>query len=165
MGSGGVYQRTRGDDSQYTDRDAPPRTRNSAVVQGFGADYRMGDLVVSGTLGGLMLRSSTAIVGQTLTERYDATMVDGDPRLFVQRNATALFGASLAARKGGSRGVGKLLALAGAGVLGASGHLGGHLSYAEGVGVDQTAFEEPAEDWTAARAAYADLVLPGTWRA
>ncbi len=87
---GGVYQRTRGDDSQYTDRDAPPRTRNSAVVQGFGADYRMGDLVVSGTLGGLMLRSSTAIVGQTLTERYDATMVNGDPRLFVQRNATAM---------------------------------------------------------------------------
>ena len=31
-----------------------------------------------------------------------------------------------------------------------SGHLGGHLSYAEGVGVDQTAFEEPPEDWSAA---------------
>jgi nitrite reductase/ring-hydroxylating ferredoxin subunit/uncharacterized membrane protein len=63
--------------------------------------------------------------------------------------AAALFGASLLARRGGSRGTGKLLALAGAGVLGFSGHLGGHLSYAEGVGVDQTAFEDPPEDWTA----------------
>jgi nitrite reductase/ring-hydroxylating ferredoxin subunit/uncharacterized membrane protein len=62
--------------------------------------------------------------------------------------ATALFGASLAARRGGSRGSGKLLALLGAGTLGVSGHLGGHLSYAEGVGVDQTAFEDPPEDWT-----------------
>jgi nitrite reductase/ring-hydroxylating ferredoxin subunit/uncharacterized membrane protein len=62
--------------------------------------------------------------------------------------ATALFGASLAARRGGSRGSGKLLALLGAGALGVSGHLGGHLSYAEGVGVDQTAFEDPPEDWT-----------------
>jgi nitrite reductase/ring-hydroxylating ferredoxin subunit len=62
--------------------------------------------------------------------------------------ATVIFGASLAARRRGSRGAGKLLALAGAGVLGASGYLGGHLSYAEGVAVDQTAFEEPPEDWT-----------------
>jgi nitrite reductase/ring-hydroxylating ferredoxin subunit/uncharacterized membrane protein len=62
--------------------------------------------------------------------------------------ATVLFGASLAARRGGSRGTGKLLALAGAGVLGAGGYLGGHLSYAKGIGVDQTAFEEPPEDWT-----------------
>src|SRR5215210_2976155 len=45
--------------------------------------------------------------------------------------AASLFGASLAARRGGSRGAGKLLALAGAGVLGFSGHLGGHLAYAE----------------------------------
>ena len=62
--------------------------------------------------------------------------------------ATAIFGASLAARKNGARGRGKLLALAGAGVLGASGFLGGHLAYADGLGVDQTTFEEPPEDWT-----------------
>ena len=64
--------------------------------------------------------------------------------------ATVLFGASLAARRRGARGAGKLLALAGAGVLGASGHLGGHLAFAKGVGVDQTAFEDPPDEWTAA---------------
>ena len=64
--------------------------------------------------------------------------------------AALLFGASLAARKRGARGAGKLLALAGSGVLGAGGHLGGHLAFAKGVGVDQTAFEAPPEDWTPA---------------
>jgi nitrite reductase/ring-hydroxylating ferredoxin subunit/uncharacterized membrane protein len=64
--------------------------------------------------------------------------------------ALALYGASLAARRGGSRGKGVLLGLAGASVLGASGHLGGHLSYVRGVGVSQTAFAEPLEDWTQA---------------
>jgi nitrite reductase/ring-hydroxylating ferredoxin subunit/uncharacterized membrane protein len=64
--------------------------------------------------------------------------------------ALALYGASLAARRNGSRGKGVLLGLAGASVLGASGHLGGHLSYVRGVGVIQTAFAEPLEDWTQA---------------
>ena len=40
----------------------------------------------------------------------------------------------------------------GAGLLGASGQLGGHLSYAEGIGVDQTTFEVPPEDWCAGAA-------------
>ncbi len=64
-------------------------------------------------------------------------------------NATAisLFGASLVARRGGSRGLGKLLGLAGAGALSLGGYLGGHLSYVKGVGVDHTAFEDRAEDW------------------
>jgi nitrite reductase/ring-hydroxylating ferredoxin subunit/uncharacterized membrane protein len=71
--------------------------------------------------------------------------------------AAVLFGASLAARRSGSRGAGKLLALAGAGVLTASGHLGGHLAYAKGVGVDQTAFETAAEGW---RPVLRDAELP-----
>jgi nitrite reductase/ring-hydroxylating ferredoxin subunit len=36
----------------------------------------------------------------------------------------------------------------GRGCAGRRGWLGGHLSYAEGIGVDQTAFEEPPEGWT-----------------
>ena len=67
-------------------------------------------------------------------------------------SATILFGASLAARGGGSRGSGKLLALAGMGAISAGGYLGGHLTYAEGVGVDVTTFEDYPEDWTQALA-------------
>jgi len=60
----------------------------------------------------------------------------------------ALFAGSLAARGGGARGRGKLLALAGLGAVGVGGWLGGHLSYAEGVGVDNTVFEQYPGDWT-----------------
>ena len=59
-----------------------------------------------------------------------------------------LFAGSALARARGSRGSGKLLALAGLGAVGAGGWLGGHLSYAEGVGVDVTVFEDYPGDWT-----------------
>ena len=50
--------------------------------------------------------------------------------------AAGLFAASLVARAAGSRGRGRLLALAGLSSVGVGGYLGGHLTYAEGVGVD-----------------------------
>ncbi|HEX8122501.1 MAG TPA: Rieske (2Fe-2S) protein [Solirubrobacteraceae bacterium] len=62
--------------------------------------------------------------------------------------ALGLFTASLAARRGGRRGRGKALAAAGGAALAVSGHLGGHLSYSQGVGVEQTAFDPGPEDWT-----------------
>jgi nitrite reductase/ring-hydroxylating ferredoxin subunit/uncharacterized membrane protein len=64
--------------------------------------------------------------------------------------ALALYAASLAARRRGRHGRGRLLALAGAGLLGAAGFLGGHLSFRLGVGVDQTAFDAGPEEWTPA---------------
>lgn len=60
--------------------------------------------------------------------------------------AATLFAASLAARRRG--GSGRLLALAGGGALAASGYLGGHLTLAEGVGVDRTVFEDGVEEWS-----------------
>jgi nitrite reductase/ring-hydroxylating ferredoxin subunit/uncharacterized membrane protein len=62
---------------------------------------------------------------------------------------TALMGASLVARRRGNRGRGKALALAAGGLMGVGAYLGGHLSFAEGIGVDQTAFEAPPDDWAA----------------
>ena len=66
--------------------------------------------------------------------------------------AAGLFTASLAARVSGSRGRGKLLALAGLGSVAVGGYLGGHLTYAEGVGVNVDTFEEYPQDWTEALA-------------
>lgn len=63
--------------------------------------------------------------------------------------ALGLFTASLAARRSGRRGRGKALAAAGGAALAVSGHLGGHLSYSQGVGVEQTAFDPGPEEWTA----------------
>ncbi|WP_197497612.1 Rieske 2Fe-2S domain-containing protein [Mycobacterium sp. 1274756.6] len=64
--------------------------------------------------------------------------------------AVALYSSSLAARRRRSKAAGTLLALAGAGTLGSSGYLGGHLTYARGVGVDQTVFDPGPEEWTTA---------------
>jgi nitrite reductase/ring-hydroxylating ferredoxin subunit len=79
-------------------------------------------------------------------------------------NATALglYTASLVSRRKGATGRGKLLALAGAGVLGAAGYLGAHLTYAQGIGPNQTAFDQGPADWTDAGAA--DELVPGTPR-
>ena len=82
----------------------------------------------------------------------------GDPRVrrlglvHAAANASALglYAASYRARKKGSRGRGKFLGLAGAAALTAGGFLGAHLSYARGVGVNQTAFDEGPGEWTGA---------------
>ena len=56
--------------------------------------------------------------------------------------------ASYRARRRGHRARGAALSLAGLGVAGVAGYLGGHLVYALGVGVNHTAFEHPPGDWT-----------------
>jgi nitrite reductase/ring-hydroxylating ferredoxin subunit/uncharacterized membrane protein len=71
--------------------------------------------------------------------------------------ALALFAASFLARRRGDQGRGKALTLAGMGALTLGGHLGGHLSYSKGVGVDETVFERRPTDW---RPALADSALP-----
>jgi nitrite reductase/ring-hydroxylating ferredoxin subunit/uncharacterized membrane protein len=69
---------------------------------------------------------------------------------WVNGTALALYTASLVARRRGSRGRGKALALAGAGVLSAGGYLGGHLAFRQGIGADQTIFDLGPDDWTPA---------------
>jgi nitrite reductase/ring-hydroxylating ferredoxin subunit/uncharacterized membrane protein len=64
--------------------------------------------------------------------------------------ALSLYTASLAARRRGATGRGKLLAAAGAGVLGLGGYLGAHMTYALGVGPNQTTFDRGPDDWTPA---------------
>jgi len=86
----GLAQKNHALDSQYADRDGPPLTRAAAVPEGSDATYRQGQLVVSGDLGGVTLRSTAGITGQDLTERYDATVPGGPARLFVQTNRTAM---------------------------------------------------------------------------
>ena len=65
-------------------------------------------------------------------------------------NATALtlYGASLAARRRGTTAGGKLLGLTGAAALAAGGYLGAHMSFVQGVGPNQTAFDPGPSDWT-----------------
>jgi len=68
-----------------------------------------------------------------------------------------LYTGSWFARRRQRRGLGVGLAAGGALMLAVTGWLGGHLSYARGVGVDTTAFDRASEDWTDVLAE-ADLV-------
>jgi nitrite reductase/ring-hydroxylating ferredoxin subunit/uncharacterized membrane protein len=61
--------------------------------------------------------------------------------------ALTMFGASLAARRAGSRRLGFWLSTIGMGVASASAYLGGHLTFGKGIGVDNTAFDAEPEHW------------------
>ena len=62
--------------------------------------------------------------------------------------AITAYAASWFARRAGRRKTGIALSLVGATAISVGGWLGGHLSYAMGVGVDTTAFQHGETDWT-----------------
>jgi nitrite reductase/ring-hydroxylating ferredoxin subunit/uncharacterized membrane protein len=101
---------------------------------------------------GLGLVSATPVVASGASDWADTEVASDSARriglVHAATNAVAssLFAASYAARRRGADG--RLLALAGGAALTAAGYLGGHLSFAEGVGVDHNAFEDAPEDWT-----------------
>jgi nitrite reductase/ring-hydroxylating ferredoxin subunit/uncharacterized membrane protein len=72
-------------------------------------------------------------------------------------SALLLQTASWVARRRGQRRRGRTLSAVGFGIASFSAWLGGHLSFAEGVGVNQTAFEDAPADWTPV---IADAQLP-----
>ncbi len=84
-------QDTEARDSQYADRGARRRLDSSAQVpEGSRAQYGQAQVVLSGRMGDIRLRSSTGLGAQDLAERYDATVPGGAPRLFRQRNETRM---------------------------------------------------------------------------
>jgi nitrite reductase/ring-hydroxylating ferredoxin subunit/uncharacterized membrane protein len=101
---------------------------------------------------GLLAAVPTAASG--LNDWADTTPADDGVRRIGAVHAVAnvaalgLHAASLAARRRGRHRYGVTLGFAGMGALTVGGHLGGHLSYAKAVGVDQTAFESGPDDWT-----------------
>ncbi len=101
---------------------------------------------------GVLAAVPTAITGTN--DWADTTPADDSVRRIGAVHAVAntaallLYGGSLAARRRGRRRRGVALGLAGSGALVVGGHLGGHLSYDKGVGVQQTAFREMPTDWT-----------------
>jgi nitrite reductase/ring-hydroxylating ferredoxin subunit/uncharacterized membrane protein len=101
---------------------------------------------------GLTTYPLTALAG--VNDWADAEPVsDGVRRTGVVHASTnsvafTLFALSLRARRRGRTGAGRAFALAGAGALVAAGYLGAHLTYIQGVGVNQSRFDAGPEDWT-----------------
>jgi len=102
---------------------------------------------------GILAAMPTALTG--ISDWADTELADDGVRrvglVHAGANVSALllYSASLAARRRGARLRGALLALTGAGVLGAGGYLGGHMAYVRGVGVNQTTFDPGPGEWTA----------------
>lgn len=104
---------------------------------------------------GLGLLSAVPTISSGYSDWADTEVASDSVRrigiVHAAANATAgwLFAASWVARRRGEHGRGRALALAAGGVLGGASYLGGHLTLAEGVGVDQTTFEGGPREWTA----------------
>ena len=100
-----------GEDGQFADRDAPPLTRRSAVIEDYESDYLLADLVVSRSWGNTRLISSTGIVRQRLEERYDSTRPDQPPEVFDQRNEVTLLSSETRLSHSGRGGSGWLMGM------------------------------------------------------
>lgn len=104
------------------------------------------DLLVAA---GILAAVPTAATGvNDWSDTYGAETRVGVVHASANLTALSLYVASLVARRRGRRGHGKVLGVAGFGVLLAGGYLGGHLSFVKGVNVNHTAFEQGPQEWT-----------------
>ena len=130
---------------------------SSLLLDLVGEDEASRKLIVAG----LLATPPTLITGWS--DWADSEMGDPGVRrvglMHAALNGTAitLMAASLVARRKGRTGRGKLLSLAGMSLMGGGGWLGGHLSYSQGIGVDQTVFDSAIDDWAATDVAETDL--------
>ena len=98
---------------------------------------------------GLAAAIPTALAGATDWQHTDGRARRiGVAHGLLNVGGLALYGVSLGLRRRGARGAGRGLAALAYGVLNVSAYLGGHLVYAEQVGVDHTAGQEAPEGWT-----------------
>lgn len=108
-----------------------------------------GDARGARRLVGFGLLSSLPAAAAGLSDWHDTQGAErrvGVAHALLNTAALGLLGASWVARGRGDGG--RLLSTAGLALLGGSSWLGGHLAYAQGVGVDTTAFAKPPVDWT-----------------
>ena len=116
------------------------------VVGGEGAEGGADLLVGAGVLAAV----PTAATGASdWAELRGGTRRVGSVHAVGNNTALVLHALSLAARRRGERGRGRALSALGFGVASFSAWLGGHLSFSQGVGVNQTAFDSGPSDWTA----------------
>ena len=116
------------------------------LVGGEGAEQAADRLVAVG----ILAAGPTAATGASdWSELRGPSRRVGSVHAISNSSALVLHALSWIARRRGDRRRGVALSLAGFGVAGFSAFLGGDLSFARGVGVNQTVFEDAPQDWTA----------------
>ena len=129
--------------------DVPIGSFAAAVVLDLAGGGRLED-AVEALLGlGIVATLPTAAAGLSdWSDTYGAEQRIGLVHAVANVTSLSLFAGSLIARRSGRRGLGRALSLLGMTTLTAGGYLGGHLSYARGVGVNNAFFEHEPEEWT-----------------
>jgi nitrite reductase/ring-hydroxylating ferredoxin subunit len=98
---------------------------------------------------GVLAAVPTAATGlNDWSDTYGADVRVGVVHAAVNSTALGLYVASLTARARGKRTHGKIIGLAGQVTLLAGSYLGGHLTFARGVSVNRTAWQDGPADWT-----------------
>ena len=116
------------------------------MVGGEGAEQAADRLIAVG----ILAAGPTAATGASdWSELRGPSRRVGSVHAIGNSSALVLHALSWIARRRGDRRRGIALSLAGFGVAGFSAFLGGDLSFARGVGVNQTVFEDAPHDWTA----------------
>jgi len=114
-----------------------------------GRDARAADrLLTAGIVCALPTAASGVLDWADAEPGNDAVRRVGAVHALGNVTALGLQIASRAARHRGARRSGVALSLGAGALLGLTGYLGGHLSFALGVGVDQTVFDAGPETWT-----------------
>ncbi|MPZ78917.1 MAG: Rieske 2Fe-2S domain-containing protein [Actinophytocola sp.] len=107
---------------------------------------RSADLLMAA---GVLAAVPTAAAGlNDWSDTYGADTRVGLAHATINTAALGLYVASLSLRAHGKRTRGKVIGLAGFAVLLAGSYLGGHLSFARGVNVNRTAWQQGPRDWT-----------------
>lgn len=121
----------------------------SALLLDLLGDERMGSAADRLVAAGILAAVPTASAGLSdWAELRGGSRRVGTVHAIGNTTALALHALSWAARRRGHRRRGRALSAAGYGIAAFSAWLGGHLSYAKGVGVNQTAFDDALGDWT-----------------
>jgi nitrite reductase/ring-hydroxylating ferredoxin subunit/uncharacterized membrane protein len=103
---------------------------------------------------GIVVAAPTAGAGLAdWSDTYGSEQRVGLVHALANVTSLSLFAGSLAARRSGRRGLGRALSLLGMTTLATGGYLGGHLTYARGVGVNNAFFQHEPDDWTPVMAA------------
>ena len=115
------------------------------AVGGDSAEHAADLLMAAGVLAAVPTAASGL---NDWSDTYGSDRRVGFVHASVNTAALSLYLASLAARARGKRGRGKIVGLAGFATLLAGSYLGGHLSFARGVNVNRTAWQDGPRDWT-----------------
>ncbi|GAA3712819.1 hypothetical protein GCM10022377_28220 [Zhihengliuella alba] len=116
----------------------------AAVLDACGQDQAADTAVATGLLGSVPA-VATGLHDWSYTQGAERRV--GVVHAAANSVASVLYLASLLSRRAGHRGLGRCLSFAGLGVVSASGFLGGHLSYVQGVGVNRAGTPERTEHW------------------